>query len=106
MLIAAGARQNQLNNAISGLMGGASGLTSSGMKAFMGDGTGTEAGLETENVNLSASNLASSNLSNIQNNYNPVSQLPRSSFSTSDDDVFDPNTGRVIPRGGFSNINI
>ncbi len=104
--LAAAQQQEQANVAASGIISGASGLGAVGMRTFMNDKTQNEAELETENVNLLASNLANNNLSNIQNNYNPVSQLPRSSFLISDEDVFDPNTGRVIPRGGFSNINI
>ena len=51
----------------------------------------------TEEVNLSASNLADTTLADIQSNYNPVSQVQTTQvFET----PINPITGRITPRGG------
>jgi len=59
----------------------------------------------TQEVNLSAANLANTNLANIQSNYNPVSQLPVTQNISDDiNQLIDPTSGMIIPRRG-GNIN-
>jgi len=73
---AARTQQNQLKNAISGLIGGASGLTSSGMKAFMGDGTGVNKGKKSTPYDLGV-NDNNSNLTDNDDLFNKIeSNLP------------------------------
>ena len=55
----------------------------------------------TEEVNLSAANLANTALADIQSGYNPVNQLP----TTSSSDLPIEAGGRITPRGG-GNISI
>ncbi len=55
----------------------------------------------TEEVNLSAANLANTALNDIQSGYNPVNQLP----TTSSSDLPIEAGGRITPRGG-GNISI
>ena len=94
--VEAARRQQGFATGVGSLTSMASGAVNSLINPEAQDFTNNTTLPSTGEVNLSAANLANTNLANMQNNYSPISQLP----TTSSLDLPIEAGGRIVPIGG------